>query len=183
MNDRPRAEMETLEKTISPVCANLVALALTPFVIAVFFLPFGYFWGGASLQAVFNRLVSPFLLVLVVSIGIHEVLHGVGFTLVGGVPWREMRFGFKGLVVYAHCRVPMVASAYRVSVVLPGVVLGVLPGLIGLAGGNGWLTVYGTLMSIAALGDLVVLWLIRSVAGDAWVQDHPSAPGCLVYLE
>jgi hypothetical protein len=100
--------------------------------------------------------------------------------LVGRVPWREVRFGLKGLVVYAHCRVPMKASAYRVSVALPGVVLGVLPGLIGLIRGNGWLTVYGALMSIAALGDLIVLWLIRRVAGDTRVQDHPRAPGCIV---
>jgi hypothetical protein len=172
-----------VERTISPVRANLVALALTPLVVAVFFVPFGLLWGGASLQAVLDRLVSPFLLVLVVSVGVHEVLHGVGCTLVGRVPWREVRFGFKGLVVYAHCRVPMTALAYRVSVALPGLVLGVLPGLMGLIWGNGWLTVYGALMSIAALGDWIVLWLIRSVARETRVQDHPRAPGCIVYGE
>jgi hypothetical protein len=77
----------------------------------------------------------------------------------------------------------MTAFAYRVSVALPGVILGALPGLMGLMWRNGWLTVYGALMSIAALGDLIVLWLIRSVPGDARVQDHPRAPGCIVYEE
>ncbi len=93
---------------------------------------------------------------------------------------REAKFGIKGLLVYAHCRVPMAALAYRVATVLPGVILGLVPGVMGLASGNAWLTVYGTLMTTAALGDMIMLWLMRAVPGHVRVQDHPNAVGCQV---
>jgi hypothetical protein len=73
----------------------------------------------------------------------------------------------------------MRATGYRISVVLPGVGLGILPAIIGVALGLGWLTVLGAVMTGAAGGDLAVLWAIRGVAADATVRDHPSKPGCL----
>jgi hypothetical protein len=172
-----------MDKTISPKTANILALVLVPFVAVIFFVPYSLVWGSASLQLAFDRLVSPFLLVVALSVVAHEVLHGVGYTLVGGVPWREIKFGIKGLMVYAHCRAPLSASAYRVATVLPGMILGVIPGLVGLVWGNAWLTVYGTLMSVAALGDFLILWLVWFVPADARVKDHPSAPGCRVLLD
>jgi hypothetical protein len=182
LNDEQPAAIK-IDYTVSPTRANLVALALTPLVVAVFFVPYVVLWPSASLQAALDDLLSPFLLILAFSVVAHELLHGVGAVLVGGVPWREIAFGIKGLMVYAHCKTPMAASAYRVTLALPGVLLGFVPGALGLVWGNAWLIVYGVLMSIAALGDAIVVWLIRSVPNDACVQDHPSAPGCQVLLE
>jgi succinate dehydrogenase hydrophobic anchor subunit len=172
-----------IDKTIPPTRVNILALALTLVVMAISFVSYALIWGSASLQAVLGRLISPFLLVFALSIVVHEALHGLGCVLVGRVPRREIKFGFKGLMVYVHCKAPMTASAYRISLMLPGVIMGLIPALVGLAWGSAWLTVYGTLMVIAALGDLMVLWLIRSVPRDARIQDHPSAPGCQILLD
>jgi hypothetical protein len=171
-----------MDKTMSPARANALAFALAPLVLALFYLPHFYFWGGASLGRVFGTLVSPFLGILAVSIVIHEALHGLGFVLGGRVARRDLRFGVKGVSVYAHCTVPIAVSAYRFATVLPGVVLGLVPGLAGIALGNAWLTVFGSLMCIAALGDVLILWLLRSVPKDALVEDHPTAPGCRVLI-
>jgi hypothetical protein len=177
------AGVKRVDKTTSPAWINVFSFVLALFVAAVFFVPYALTWGSAPLLAVFDRLLSPFLLVLALSILVHEALHGLGYTLLGRVPWREVEFGVKGVMVYAHCQVPIAASAYRAATAAPGVILGVIPGLVGIAWGNAWLTVYGALMVIAALGDLIILWLVRSVPGEARVQDHPSAPGCQVLLE
>jgi hypothetical protein len=183
LNHEQPAVTTQIDYTVSPVRANLVALALTPLVVAAFFVPYAVFWDSVSLQAALDDLLSPFLFLLALSVVAHELLHGVGAVLVGGVPWREVAFGIKWLMVYAHCKAPMATSAYRVTLALPGVLLGLVPGVLGLVWGDARLTVYGALMSIAALGDVIILWLIRSVPNDAHVQDHPSAPGCQVLLE
>ena len=109
----------------------------------------------------------------------HELLHGVGFRL-AGVPWSGIRFGFalRRLTPFAHCKEPMPAHGYRLSVVLPALVLGLLPALAGIAAGLFWLTVVGATMVGAAGGDLAVLWAIRAVPGAATVRDHPSKVGC-----
>jgi hypothetical protein len=169
-----------VDKTMSPTRANVFAGVLALFVGAGFFVPYALVWGSKPLLAVFERAWFSFLLVLILSVVVHELLHGLGFVLAGRVSWREVELGLKGGMAYAHCKVPLRASAYRVSLVLPGVVLGLVPGLVGLVGGSAWLTVYGALMFVAALGDALILWLIRAVPGEARVQDHPSMPGCQV---
>ena len=75
---------------------------------------------------------------------------------------------------------PMAAHAYRLGAAMPGLVLGVLPWLFGLATGNGPAFLFGLLFTIAALGDAMILWLLRGVAPEAQVIDHPSRAGCYV---
>ena len=72
-----------MDKTLSPALANLYALVLAPFVLVAFFLPHVLFWGQASLQGAFDRLLSPFLILLALGLIAHELLHGIGFTLAG----------------------------------------------------------------------------------------------------
>ena len=172
----------TQDKTTTPTRANLLGCALAPLAAAVFIIPHALAWGGAPLWAAFDRML-PLTLALALGVVLHELLHGLGMVWAGGVAWSEVELGLRGLMPYAHCKVPLAASAYRVSIVLPGVVLGLVPGAVGVVWGQAWLTVYGALMTIAALGDVVILWLMRSVPGEARVQDHPSAPGCQVLFD
>lgn len=112
----------------------------------------------------------------------HEWLHAVGFRLAGKVPSDSIRYGFnwKGLAPYAHCHAAMKAKAYRLGVMLPGLVLGALPAIAGLAAGVWWLVVWGALMFIAAGGDAAILLAVRHVPGEALVEDHPTRVGCRV---
>ncbi len=160
--------------------ANLWGGVLMLFVLAGFFIPFVQVWGSERLFSAFENMRFPFLLFLALGVVTHELLHGLGFVLTGRVPWRQVQFGVKWGLAYAHCKVPLSAWVYRVATALPGILLGLLPGLLGLLVGNAWLTVYGAIMSVAALGDVLILWLLRSVPGEARVLDHPSAPGCQV---
>ncbi len=164
-----------------------LALRITLPVIAIFAVPYVILWGINSLLEPLGRLLTYVLLLplLALSIVIHEGLHGVGFWLFGRVPLREIDFGVKWeyLTPYAHCRAPIRARTYRSAVLLPGLITGVVPALAGIATGIGWLTLYGILMSTAALGDVLVFWAIRNVPGRALVKDHPSEAGCLVLGE
>ena len=121
-------------------------------------------------------------LLLILSIAIHELLHAVGFVYAGGASWRDIRFGvmWKALAPYAHCKTAARVSTYRLAIALPGFVLGVAPALAGLATGVDALTLYGYIMLIAACGDAVILWAIRTVPAAALVIDHPSKVGCMV---
>jgi len=96
--------------------------------------------GGFALFEGFVALFTPiwlFLLVLVVSVFVHEGLHGIGWGVLGGAGWDAMKFGVKQMTPYAHCKIPLNAASYRVGAALPGLVLGVLPGVIGVIFGSG----------------------------------------------
>lgn len=176
------------EATISMTGANFTAFLMLPLAFGLFWGPFYWVWGLWPFVAFFELSFSgtlTLLLVFALSILVHELLHAVGFWLVGGAPLHQIHFGFNwaGLAPFAHCPVPLRASAYRLTVLLPGLVLGVIPGLLGVAMRLPLLVMWSTLMLLAAGGDAAVLWAVRQVPGSRWVQDHPSKPGCRVLAE
>ncbi|HRD74629.1 MAG TPA: DUF3267 domain-containing protein [Hyphomicrobiaceae bacterium] len=137
----------------------------------------------------FDRLVLgaalgplTFLAVFLVGIIAHELLHGVTWTLLARQPRRVVRYGFKWTTLspYANALVPLPARDYRIGIMMPGVVLGLLPAFVAIATGHGALMSVAILMTIAAGGDLLVLWLLRGKAAQSLVLDHPSRVGCLV---
>ena len=180
MTDQP-----PYDATISMLIANLVALALVPVAGLLFLLPYVLIWDN-----ILDRLSRLFegkvwwtaILIFVLSIVVHELLHAVGYVWVGGVPRTAVKFGFswRGLAPYAHCHEPMTARAYRTAVMLPGLILGLLPAVLGLIIGSFGLTIFGAIMVMAAGGDLAVLLAIRDVPPTAIVRDHPTKVGCEV---
>jgi hypothetical protein len=164
---------------------NLIAVPLALLIVLSVCGSFIMLWGSTLLLSGLRRFISVWSVVPAVLGGIvlHELLHGIGWILCGRKGWATIRFGFnaRALSPYAHCTEPLSASAYRCGAALPAIVLGGLPLLTGLVSGDGWFAVFGTLFLIAALGDGVVLWIIRGVPGSVLVEDHPALPGCIVY--
>lgn len=176
------------EATVPMTSANLMAFLMVPLAFLLFWLPYWAVWQNwpfaAFLDNSFSGL-STLIFVMAVSIVVHELLHAVGFWLVGGVSWRRIKFGFswQGFAPYAHCRDPLPTTAYRISVALPGLFLGVLPGFAGIAVQQPLLVMWATLMLLAAGGDTAVLWAVRRVPGKARVLDHPTMVGCQVLAD
>ncbi len=186
------AEPGWWDASISLVRANLLAVALIPLLGALVLLPYALLWGIPGLEAggddVGFRFSSPvestvtFISFLFGAIVVHELLHGVGFYVIGKIPRAKIGFGVKWLTFtpYCHCAEPMPANAYRWAVALPTLVLAVIPGLLGLLLGNFLLAFWAVIMLVSGSGDLAILWAIRAVPGRAIVRDHPSRAGCLV---
>lgn len=142
-------------------------------------------WGSEGIITGFNALFSNFLIFLViffVGILLHELIHGLSWMLFGRKSFRSIKFGFqlKTLTPYAHCTEPMKVNPYRIGAAMPGILLGLIPALAGVLGGSGWLLAFGVLFITAAGGDFLILWLIRDVASDQLVEDHPTRAGCYV---
>lgn len=137
-----------------------------------------------ALDAFFHR---PWVWVgaLVLGIMIHELIHGMAWALAARRSLSIIRFGisWKAMAPHAQCTVPLPASAYRLGAAAPGVLLGVVPSLVGAVTGRGAVAVFGWLMILGAGGDLVVLWLIRSLRGDVPLRDHPTRAGCMAVAD
>jgi hypothetical protein len=176
-----------IDRTMSPVFVNIVGTVLTLMIIFAVLGLYTLAWKANPL-AVFNssatlEVLLAALAVFFVSIVVHELLHGLGYWL-GGVPRGAVRFGFqwKALLPYAHCTVPMKASAYRFAVALPGLVLGLLPAALGILLGSDMLALYGAAMLAGAAGDIMTLALLLPLKTDTRIQDHPNKPGFQILL-
>jgi len=69
---------------------------------------------------------------------------------------------------------------YRIALIMPGIILGILPSVYGIITSNSLILFWGLVFILAAGGDLLVLWLIRKVSIDEYVLDHPKKAGCYV---
>ncbi len=176
------------DATLSLAAANGIALLIFPLVYLLLFVPYQMIWGVSFWQLISIQNYPPWWVVVPLFIGsilVHELLHVVGYRWVGKVDKTAVLLGmnWKLLTPYAHCKAPLTARAYRLSVILPGLLLGVLPGLIGLLLGSSFWVVWAALMLVTAGGDAAILWAVRDVPAETLVLDHPTRAGCSVLKE
>ncbi len=178
-----------IERTLSPTTVNVVGTILTA---ALFILVLGAYtllWHDNPL-AIYTQSDSLILtlvlslLVFFISIIIHELLHALGYWL-GGAARSDIHIGFQwqALMPYAHCKVPLRANAYKFAVALPGLILGIIPALLGIVTHSDGLMLYGAAMLSGAIGDLMILALLLPLDGQALILDHPSLPGFQIVVQ
>jgi len=165
--------------------ANIYALALFIPICAALLLPYGWLHGWEVLAtdlAKFLKNIPLFLVSIIVGTVIHEFIHAVCWSWLDGIAWERIHFGFKWKVLtpYVHCPEPVEVSNYRWGVAMPGIVLGLAPFLAALILQNGWLLGFGLFFTLAAGGDILILWLLRNVKQGLRVQDHSDLVGCKV---
>ena len=181
MASKPPATPGALEdRSVSITRGNLLAL---PVVAAAFGAAFGLHiavWGSRSLAPIAPPSIWVLLAVLL-SIPGHEGLHAVGLLLAGasrtairiGIDWKTM-------TPSAYSTAPVSARSYRLALALPAFLLGVVPSAVGIGINSGGLTFFGAANIALAGGDVVIMGLLRDLAGSALVLDHPNRMGCVV---
>jgi hypothetical protein len=184
--EKPQFDPNTMRDVSIPI-TNLLpqAVVLSLVLLIVSGIPYLLIWGfPASWRFSLGEILLTFLALAVLVVA-HEAIHAIGWMIFGGVPPSSIRFGVdaKTLSPYAHTSTPMKATGYRIGAALPGILTGIVPTIIGTVIGHGWLTFLGAFMVMGAVGDLLVLWAIRDVPGNARVLDHPSNAGCYVLLD
>jgi hypothetical protein len=172
------------DTTLSMEQANIIALVFIPAAMALVGVHWAI-WGWTSVREGFGDVFSwIFLPAFLACVVVHELLHAAGFAL-GGAPRSALHFGIdrKTYSPFAGCTAPLRATAYRVGVLLPALVLGVAPLAYGLAAGEAWATIWGAFMLLCAGGDFAALWAMRAVPGRARVLDHSERVGCRVVAD
>ena len=172
------------DASMSVARANLIALVWLPVAALLALGPFVLRWGVSPLAAAIpppSRLPLV-LVVLLASVLLHELVHLVGFLLLGGAPRGSVRLGFnrRSLTPFACCGEPVSAQGYRATALLPAQLLGLAPALAATVAGWGALALWSWAMLAVAGGDVAAVWAIRQVPGGALVLDHPARVGCRV---
>lgn len=172
--------------SVSMLEANIYAvIAALPFIVVLVGLDI-YVWKWRNyfreLFALEPQYFSLFMLAIFIGIVIHELIHGLTWQFFSKKKSNAIRYGidWKTMSPYAHCKEPMEIKAYRLGVVMPAIILGFLPSIIGILTGNPLIFIFGLVFILAAGGDILILWLIRNVTDGSLVEDHPKRAGCYV---
>lgn len=170
--------------SVSMLRANILAFFI---MVPVAILQFGLFnrlngMGNISFSLNLRGLLV-FAVLVIASIVVHELIHGLTWMVVGKKTFSSIGFGiqWKTLTPYAHLKEPIDVNVYRIGGFMPGFVLGILPFLLSLPTGNRGLLWFGILQTAAASGDWLILFLLARVRRGTLVEDHPTRAGCYAY--
>lgn len=168
------------ERTMSFKKVNVLAtLWIIVFSIAVFF-PFLLYHGrSGGLERGFDFWV---FLYLIGGFVVHELIHGLFFGLFAPTGFKSVSFGIKWkyLTPYCHCCDGLKATHYRIACIMPTIILGITPTIIAYFMGNITLLIFGFVMLVGGIGDMIILWTIRDAGKNKIVYDHPDKIGCMI---
>ena len=184
-------EYEKIIKVISIENANKLAFRISlplfiglgvPYLILYWNEIIYYFTEGWSLS---KYLIDCLIIVLAFFVGIvlHELIHAVSWMIAGKINRKDIKFGimWKTLTPYCHCTQPMKIKHYIIGALMPAIIIGFIPLIIGYLLGNFMWFLVGFFFIIGAIGDFMVVNILRDEKPNDYAQDHPSEAGCFVY--
>ena len=180
-----RGEYTKTELTISVVKANIGALygliMTVPFIVIYVLRYEGADFGRSRISASSGLTVLALLLLLTV---VHELIHGVTWSRFTK-SFKDIEFGviWKYLTPYCTCSEPLGKWQYITGALMPGLLLGIVPCIIGCLTTNILFLAAGVLMTIAAGGDILIVKMIlgNKASKTALYLDHPTEIGLVVF--
>ena len=123
-----------------------------------------------------------FIVIIAVSVVIHELLHGIGWAISSGKGWDVVRFNINAMMPSCACRGALKKKQYLIGVLTPFVILGlgsvlfvfIYPGTISL------LTMIVNF--VAAGADLTIAFNVLKEQ-DSLIVDHPTEAGYIIFYK
>jgi hypothetical protein len=111
---------------------------------------------------------------------LHEALHAAGWKTFARVAWTDLSLqrSRRKLGLIMRLAVPARASAYRMGLILPALVIGIGPIVLGLTRGLGLFVLWGCVFFFESVSDLAIFLAVRSVPSDALLVELAGRAGC-----
>ena len=166
------------KKTISILWANLLAVVLFAVVAVAGWAIMYSLWDNLHFGGIDSLI---FLVGIVLGLVVHELVHGVTWLLLLKKGFSHLSFGLMTGAVYCHIDVPMDKRKYVIGALMPLLLVGVVPWVAAILSGSLTWMLVGAVMISGAIGDIMIVWTLRSEPASTLVYDHPSEIGCYVY--
>ncbi|QXE01450.1 DUF3267 domain-containing protein [Terribacillus sp. DMT04] len=126
---------------------------------------------------------AVFFVLTGLGIVLHEFLHGIGFICFGKVKLKQVEYGvsWKQGIAYAHCKVPIRLRAYRIALLMPVILTGLLPLLLAYIIGSGMLLAVSVILTAGGIGDWLVFRSLMKYDASQQILDHPTKVGYFIY--
>lgn len=176
--------MTTHERTFSKSQAMIYGvLCALPFLIIIGCI-YRFFLSDHADQMMLGGLAFyvSFIAIILVSVTLHELLHGFGWMFAGHLRWVDIHFHVHAMMPTTNCDISLTKRAYLVGVLLPFIVLGALS-LAALLLFPGTITLLTALTNFTLAGAdlLIALHLIREPQ-NARIADHPTLAGYVMHV-
>ena len=175
-----------VDLTVSTKKANKLAIIYSlPFIVFFLALYLLIYRSGVTLGSDYAIRYLIFIIVFLLAIFVHELIHGVTFSIFSKNHWKDIDFGmvWADFTPYCTCIGTVKKNQYLLAILMPFLVLGVLPAIIGTILGEFIIVVFGLFMMLGAGGDLLIAYMILRYQNkkDVLYLDHPTEVGVVIF--
>ena len=129
---------------------------------------------------------ATFLIVFLLLTVVHELIHGISWSIFTPNDFKDIAFGIMMpyLSPYCTCMAPLTKPRHIFGTVMPLILLGIIPTVIGIAAGIPMALLMGLLMIDIATGDILIIRKIlayKTSAKDVVYMDHPTDAGGVIF--
>ncbi len=170
--------MQNKKIVINSKKANVLAI-LFLLGMSVVFLPLFYLlYGKDSMN---TQMYSFLFKIIAIGLGIfvHECIHGLFFFVYNKNGLKSIRWGIspKKMTAYCCCKDALMVYQYRVVLIMPFIILGLSPLIIGFIFNNFFGVIFGIVYCAASTGDLWVLYKLVPESGKTYFKDSATYCG------
>ncbi|MCD8406476.1 DUF3267 domain-containing protein [Tenacibaculum dicentrarchi] len=170
------------KKTIKTSKANLFSLLFTVVIFVATILLYYLLWGDLNLEVLkIHHYTDIFIFLIIVfsSVLVHELIHAFVFAYFSKGNFKSVKIGvlWSQLTPYAHCKEALLVKHYKLAVIMPGIILGIVPIFSAILIESLLLLSYGIFMIMAAAGDFMIFILLMKVPKHKKILDHKSEMG------
>ncbi len=163
--------------------ANIMALLTGILPSGIFLWAFIAFAGWENLKIINYIFLVP---AIIISIFIHEAIHGFFFGLFAKSHFKAVEFGFlwDTMNPYCYCAEVLSRKQYLTALLMPGFILGTCTGLLALFLQSATCLYLSIFSHFGAGGDLLIAYLIlrtKKLRKEELFLDHPDKPGVILF--
>jgi len=132
-----------------------------------------------------GRISLYIIIIYLIGAIIHEFLHIIPISLYLKKIKNVFSAGIApgGVAFYIHCKNPIPLKIYRISLLLPLIVMGIIPLIIGFILINFKIFTIGIIFIWAASGDIYIYYLLKNIESNTKILDHSEKVGCYVLYD
>lgn len=180
-----------VEKTLNPLKANiiggvLIILITIPIVELYIYLSPTQF--NINFIKNLNNVFYPLGYMLIIGIFVflvvfHEIIHAIVAMFFCKKGYKSVKINIhkKTFTPYMHCKEPLKKLPFILVTITPLIFLGIIPLVFAFIYYNHIVFSLGLIMTVAAIGDIIILYYIIPISNNKKIQDHPKKVGFCIY--
>ncbi len=140
--------------------------------------------GGIGFRSLSDTLLFAGGLIMLTVL--HELVHGITWSFFSENGLKDMEFGIMRdtLTPYCTCLRPLKKTGYIIGTLMPLILTGIVPAVVGILTGNFLLLLIGIVMIPSAAGDILIVFTLlkhKSDSKDQIICDLPVQAGCMLF--
>ena len=120
--------------------------------------------------------------IIVASVVIHELLHGIGWAVSSGKGWKVVRFNINAMMPSCACKTALKKKAYLIGVLAPFAVLG-LGSILFVFIYPGTISLLTMMVNFTAAGADILIAVKLLKEKDVLIADHPTEAGYMAFYK